>query len=402
MTSSSISTHEDQWAPEVAALADGRFFVTWNSLTVPDDFPTGENIMGDDIYGRLFNADGSPAGNDFVVNTTAVNNQLNPSVAMLADGRFVVTWDSAEFDDYPFGTNVRARIFNPDGSALGGDFVIHNQDIDHLGNGFGASVTALPDGSFVVTWNAEDSVDPIDIRGQIYDPQLTVYVGNAAANSWKGGNLDDRISGGAGSDTLSGLGGDDLINGDFGHDILNGGAGNDSLFGGTGTDTIDGGTGNDIMAGNAGNDTYRVDAAGDRVLDAAGGGVDTVFTSVSYGLASGAEVEILRTTSDAATTAINLAGNAFANSLFGNAGANVLNGRGGADKMWGLGGNDAYIVDHVGDGVFEGANLGTDRVSTTVSFTLGANVENMTLGRGRRHQRHRQRARQRDRWQWRQ
>ena len=47
--------------------------------------------------------------------------------------------------------------------------------------------------------------------------------------------------------------------------------------------------------------------------------------------------------------------------------------------MQGLAGNDIYVVDNVSDKAIEAASAGTDRVNSAVSFTLGANVENLTL-----------------------
>ncbi len=63
--------------------------------------------------------------------------------------------------------------------------------------------------------------------------------------------------------------------------------------------------------------------------------------------------------------AIDLTGNAFAQTIIGNAGANVLKGGGGADIMQGLGGNDVYSVDNVKDIVIEGAGHGNDIVSAS-------------------------------------
>ena len=70
---------------------------------------------------------------------------------------------------------------------------------------------------------------------------------------------------------------------------------------------------------------------------------------MSYELAGGANVQTLRTTNDAGTTAIDLTGNSLDNSLIGNAGVNILDGKGGADDMHGLGGNDIYFVNHADD-----------------------------------------------------
>jgi Ca2+-binding RTX toxin-like protein len=88
-----------------------------------------------------------------------------------------------------------------------------------------------------------------------------------------------------------------------------------------------------------------VDLAGDKVIEAVGGGSDKVLASVSYALQAGREVEILRTTTAAGTTAINLTGNEFANNIQGNAGNNVLNGRAGNDMLTGLGGNDFFLFN---------------------------------------------------------
>jgi Ca2+-binding RTX toxin-like protein len=191
-----------------------------------------------------------------------------------------------------------------------------------------------------------------------------------------GGLGNDTIEGYTGPDRLFGDAGQDFILGREGDDFIYGGDGVDTLDGGAGQDTLTGGTGVDIMFGGADADKYRVDNAGDSVSEAAGGGSsDRVYASVSYQLAAGAEVEILNTSSNGGTAAINLVGNNFAQTIVGNAGANIINGLGGIDAMHGLGGNDRYCVDNAADVIVEAAGGGTDGVLTSVDYSLKSGVE---------------------------
>jgi Ca2+-binding RTX toxin-like protein len=175
---------------------------------------------------------------------------------------------------------------------------------------------------------------------------------------------------------LTGTAGNDVLTGGVGHDQLFGLGGNDTLNGGQGHDLLDGGTGTDTMAGGAGNDTFLVDVIGDVVSELANEGTDTVQTSlVSYTLGANVENLTLIGTGPNAGT-----GNALSNQLTGNSGANLLDGGAGADILLGGAGNDLYVVDHVGDTVVEQAGEGAlDSVTSSVSYTLSANVENLVL-----------------------
>ncbi|MEA3194555.1 MAG: hypothetical protein QOD26_2888, partial [Betaproteobacteria bacterium] len=152
------------------------------------------------------------------------------------------------------------------------------------------------------------------------------------------------------------------------------GAGSDTLIGDAGGTVLDGAGGADTMEGRTGDDTYIVDNAGDQVLEEAGGGFDTVRSSVSYTLPE--EVENLVLTG---SDNINGTGNAQRNRIVGNSGNNILDGGEGSDQLIGGAGNDTYVLDDGSDAVIEQEGEGTDTVQSSVSFTLSNNVENLTL-----------------------
>ena len=94
-------------------------------------------------------------------------------------------------------------------------------------------------------------------------------------------------------DNLSGNDGVNVLRGIGGSDTLYGLGGNDTLHGNDGHDFLSGGGGADIMIGGIGDDTYLVDHLGDTVPEFGGEGTDDVYTSVSWTLTPGADVETL-------------------------------------------------------------------------------------------------------------
>jgi Ca2+-binding RTX toxin-like protein len=158
---------------------------------------------------------------------------------------------------------------------------------------------------------------------------------------------------------------------------------NESFYGYEGNDYIDGGLGADRMVGGLGHDTYVVDNAGDLVVENANEGFDTVRVSFSYTIPL--NVERLELTGTAAINATGsssddrLYGNSSSNILWGLGGNDILNGGAGTDTMIGGTGNDTYYVDNAGDVVVEYSGEGSDWVATSISYTLGQNVEGANL-----------------------
>ena len=137
-----------------------------------------------------------------------------------------------------------------------------------------------------------------------------------------------------------------------------GGSGNDRIVGNQAANLLDGGRGADRLVGGAGDDTYVVDRGGDRVLEGAGQGHDTVLSGSSYRLGAGQEIETLQLLLATRKAALDLTGNAFAQTIRGNHGRNVLDGKDGADLLTGKGDADTFVfstklgagnVDHITD-----------------------------------------------------
>jgi Ca2+-binding RTX toxin-like protein len=155
------------------------------------------------------------------------------------------------------------------------------------------------------------------------------------------------------------------------------GTGNSSantLIGNVLANTLNGGAGNDSMIGSFGNDYYIVDSLSDKVIESLGGGTDSVLAELSgYTLSGNTEWLIL------GSTAATGFGNSLGNTLVGNSLDNTLDGGAGADSLAGGKGNDVYIVNDAENAISEAADSGVDTVISSASFTLGLNLEKLTL-----------------------
>ncbi len=248
-------------------------------------------------------------------------------------------------------------------------------------------------------------------------------IGTALADKLAGDSGANRIDGGRGADTLSGRGGDDVyLVDDAGDRVVESASGgtdriesplrwslasevenltltgrnaidgignalDNVIVGNPAANRLDGGAGHDTLIGGAGDDTYRVDSIGDRIVETTTDrGFDRVITLGSWTL--GTNIEALSLIGVANTSGIGneldntIVGNAGANWLDGRAGNDLLDGGGGDDRMIGGAGNDTYRVQSAGDVVIERPGQGFDRIDSEISWTLGAEIEDLQLVSG--------------------
>jgi Ca2+-binding RTX toxin-like protein len=154
--------------------------------------------------------------------------------------------------------------------------------------------------------------------------------------------------------------------------IITGNSGNNKLDGGLDSSI-------DTLQGGAGNDTYALRDTLDQIVEAVGGGSDTIVTTqATFSMANYANVENLAYSGTG--TGVTFTGNSGNNLLTGTAGADSLDGGDGIDTLVGGLGNDTYGVNSNDDLVLEASGQGVDLVlSTAPHYALNSNVENLTL-----------------------
>jgi len=374
--------------PDILALSNGGFAVVY-----ADNGWGGEREI---TYARF---DSAGTFLSFTRINDNTQSEFQPTAVQLSNGIVAISYhDDLLGDTDPLVSFVDGNtgaLLSPTGIRI--NSAVANED--------DTSIAALKNGQFVVSWHNATTNDVVAAIHQ----SVRLSVGDAANDTITGYQLVDNMQGNGGNDTLEGRAGADILNGGAGTDIasyihatagvraslanpaintgeaagdayisiesLAGSAFNDTLVGDANSNVINGRQGADQMTGGAGDDSFFVDNAGDKVFEAIGGGTDRIYTSVTHQLQAGAEIETLSTTNQDATTALNLVGNNFDQTIVGNAGANVINGLGGVDTMRGLGGNDRYYVDNTADIIVETSTQGTaDRVLTSANYSLKAGV----------------------------
>ncbi len=304
---------------------------------------------------------------------------------LLLTGTSKLSGTGNDLDNVITGNDAANKLYGGDGNdslagGAGDDILYGGDGNDTLDGGWGADTMYGGDGNdtYVVLYG--DSIDYI--RGEDADGGIDTVISYANCYvlrySRARENIENLILVGNASEGY-GNSLDNVITGnDTQRNYIQGDEGNDTLYGGSLDDTLYGGTGND---------TYYVDNTNDMVIENANEGTDTVYISVAQNPKSPelvANVENLILTGGVTTGYGNeldnyITGNSAANTLYGLDGNDTLDGGAGADTMAGSIGNDTYYVDNTGDVVTENSGEGSDLVKSTITYTLGNYVENLTL-----------------------
>jgi Ca2+-binding RTX toxin-like protein len=372
-----------QISTRVAMDAAGNFVVTWVSGTSTDF----------DVYARRFNAAGIAQGNEFRVNTVALNRQFSPDVAMDEDGDFVIAWySSVSASDY----ELYAQRYNASGIPKGGEFRTNSFLPSYQMN---ADLAMDSEGDFVIAWQSDtqdgdwfgiyaqryQNVTPISLSGGVlsvtgsntFDVMSVDVVAPAGSASFfqvvrNGVNyLVDPTQ--VTSIQLIGLGGSDrlsigrnvdrpsTLSGDSGNDILTGGGGADRLLGGADDDTYVFDT--DIPLGS---DTIN-DISGIDTLNFSSTTGRRVFVNLSI-LTSQVVNGGLTLTLSSDSSIENVNGGELSDILIGNSLTNTLNGNGGDDVLSGQAGSD-ILIGGLGKNILIGGD-GADQLTGGASEDL--------------------------------
>jgi len=374
---------------------------------------TGNDILNggagnDTILGGAGNdvIDGG-AGDDIVIDNNAVSGSSN--ILRGGDGNDLILANQ-NASDFTLGTTV-------DGGN-GNDALVDNASslsytINGVTKGDVLNGGAGNDNYYLRAATGIDKVQIIDISGSD-----TIHIGGAvlpqpglpsngtaytlgAANIT---NLQFTLAAGIENVDASGAGISSYLVGNTGNNLMIGSSASDVLIGGAGADTLDGRGGADNLLGGIGNDLYIINDSNDTIVEDVSGGIDTVWANASYKMENFVENLYLKGTAN-----IEGNGNGLNNTIEGNFGANTIAGGDGndvlfggndavadtlyggngsdtmtglvGDKLYGGTGNDTYYVSG-GAVAYEDSNEGTDAVNSTGSYTLGANLENLTLTAG--------------------
>jgi hypothetical protein len=345
-----IATQNDQNAPQITALSNGGFVVTWEDLSLGAGGATGDG-SAKALKAQVFAANGTRVGSELRVNTATPNDQLDPQITALANGAFVVTWEDlsqgvggATGDNN--GVAVKAQVFLADGTRVGSELLINTATTNDQDD---AQIAALPNGGFVVTWKdfsqgsggapgdgtsaaIKAQVFAVDVpatltvttthdfTGDLLPPNITAIVFDTSGHVLAVFGASQFAPGGPISNSVA-ITGDNALSQDIQVNMSATGAfsaagwtfsswiaGSTININGTaGIDTITGSSEHDLILAGAGADIIQTGAGDDRIVLGAG---DLVATEVIDGGSdtAGDQIELSFTGTSYDFTAVSISG----------------------------------------------------------------------------------------------
>ncbi|MBO9697249.1 MAG: hypothetical protein J7499_13725 [Sphingopyxis sp.] len=336
--------------PSIVQLSNGNILVVWQDDAIGAD--PAADPDGTDIKARTFSPTGVPLGEAFTINALAAGDQRDADVAALADGRFVVTWRDAngEPGEPNPGASIRAAVFGSDGQRLGDEFQVNTAalyDQDH------PRVAWLGADRFAISWTdgSGDDIDIMDggIKVQIFAVDAlapNAIGGTDAADRLTGSFANDIISGGKGGDTLFGGAGEDRLFGEKGEDKLYGGLHDDQLVGGWQSDELYGELGRDTLYGDLLAIGSGSRGGNDRLYGGDGG---DILYGDARSIAAGGQGGRDALKGGRGDDRLYGDGETGAGVATGG-GADTLDGGAGNDQLWGGGGNDRFVFNGLSGG----------------------------------------------------
>ncbi|MEL6222761.1 MAG: Calx-beta domain-containing protein, partial [Cyanobacteria bacterium J06627_8] len=341
-------TERKQDTPDIAMNASGEFVITWESF--------GQDGDGSGVFAQKYNSAGEKIGDEITVNTTTIENQGDPSVAIDADGNFLITWESLEQDGD--GRDVVGRYLNNDvfgqyfdntGTKQGTEFRINTLNTE--GDQQNVAVAIDPNGNAIVAWQSfrQDS----DSTG-IFAQQLAVPASIEFSQPTFTLNEDGSIIGAQVTLTRD----NDLIESEL----------QVSVTGGTATPGLDFTNIFPLTVTFAPGDTTQTLSI-PVLQDALAEGTETLnltltpINNAEVGTQSSATVNIIEALNLRLQGSRNddrLRGGAGNDIIFGLAGNDILRGLAGADRLFGGNGNDRLIGDSGNDRLI--GNRGNDQL----------------------------------------
>ena len=166
-----------QSRPRAGISADGGFVVVWTSQG-----QAGEGYSYD-VFARRFDSAGSALAGEFQVNTFTPINQQYADVGVGADGRFVVTWQSAEQDD--FGQGVFARQFDAGGTPLATEFQVALRTLNDQHH---PVIGMQSNGDFVIAWASEHDGSSSGVVARRFDSGGAALASEFQVNTYTPGS----------------------------------------------------------------------------------------------------------------------------------------------------------------------------------------------------------------------